>query len=140
MVNILLLYGTTEGHTAKIAEHIAETARARSNKVEVIEGSKLPTDSSAEGFDGIIVGVSVHRGKHQPYVAEFVKENLPLLQSMPSAFFSVSLTAAEQTEESKAETQRAAAEFLNETGWRPDMTAEFAGTLCTRSTISSFAT
>jgi len=48
---------------------------------------------------------------------------------MPSAFFSVSLTAAEQTEKSKAETQRIATEFLDETGWRPDMVAKFARAL-----------
>lgn len=129
MTEILVLYGTTEGHTATIAAHIAETARDKGHNVEVREGSKLPAGFSAEGFDGIIVGASVHMGKHQPYVAEFVKENLSLLQGMSSAFFSVSLTAAEQTEESKAETQKIATEFLDETDWHPDIVAKFAGAL-----------
>lgn len=129
MARILVLYGTTEGHTAKIAEHIAETVRDNGHDVEVREGSKVPVGFSVEGFDGVIVGASVHRGKHQPYIAEFVKENLSLMQDMLSAFFSVSLTAAEQTEESKAETHRIATEFLDETGWHPDMVAKFAGAL-----------
>lgn len=129
MAKILVLYGTTEGHTAKIAERIAEVARDNGHDVEVREGSKLPAGFSAEGFDGVVVGASVHMGKHQPYITEFVKENLPLLQGIPSAFFSVSLTAAEQTEQSKAETQRIVTEFLNETGWQPDMVAKFAGAL-----------
>jgi len=65
MTKILVLYGTTEGHTAKIAEHIAETVRANGHDVEVREGSKLPAGFSVEAFDGVMVGASVHMGKHQ---------------------------------------------------------------------------
>ena len=48
---------------------------------------------------------------------------------IPSAFFSVCLTAADDTEESRAATRRYLDEFVEETGWTPGRTATFAGAL-----------
>ena len=48
---------------------------------------------------------------------------------MPSAFFSVSLTAADDTDEARATARRYVDEFVEETGWTPGRTASFAGAL-----------
>ena len=48
---------------------------------------------------------------------------------IPSAFFSVCLTVADDTEESRAATRRYLDEFVEETGWTPGRTATFAGAL-----------
>ena len=48
---------------------------------------------------------------------------------MPSALFSVSLTAAEDTDEAAATVRRPIDEFVEETGWTPDLARSFAGAL-----------
>ena len=48
---------------------------------------------------------------------------------MPSAFFSVSLTAASDQPEDQAEVRQYLDHFIQETGWHPDMIAHFAGAL-----------
>ena len=89
MAKILILYGTTEGYTSIIAAHIAEMVKANGHNVEVRKGSELPSGFNLEGFDGVIVGASVHYGEHQEYVRDFVTDNLTFLRSVPSALFSV---------------------------------------------------
>ena len=44
-----------------------------------------------EDYDGVIVGGSIHMGKHQDHVVDFVRANRFALERLPSAFFSVSL-------------------------------------------------
>jgi menaquinone-dependent protoporphyrinogen oxidase len=46
---------------------------------------------------------------------------------MPSAFVSVSLTAAEDDDELRAETRRMIDEFVEDTGWTPDVQLAAAG-------------
>jgi menaquinone-dependent protoporphyrinogen oxidase len=58
-----------------------------------------------------------------------VKQHVVALSEMPSAFFSVCLTSAEDTDESRATAQKYVDDFLDDTGWTPRKTATFAGAL-----------
>jgi menaquinone-dependent protoporphyrinogen oxidase len=78
-------------------------------------------------FDGVIVGGSVHRGAHQAALRTFIEGYPHELREIPSAFFSVSLSAADP--ETAAEAMDTATTFLNETGWQPSRIAVFAGAL-----------
>ena len=51
------------------------------------------------------------------------------LNGVPSAFFSVCLTAADDTEESHRATREYIDVFLDDTGWIPRATVSFAGAL-----------
>ena len=51
------------------------------------------------------------------------------LATRPSAFFSVCLTAADDTEESHAATRRYLDEFVEATGWTPTRAMTFAGAI-----------
>ena len=51
------------------------------------------------------------------------------MAARPSAFFSVSLTAADDTEEARVETTRCIDEFVDETGWTPAIVKPIAGAL-----------
>jgi menaquinone-dependent protoporphyrinogen oxidase len=51
------------------------------------------------------------------------------LADHPSAFFSVSLTAADDTDEAREATQRCIDDFLAETGWTPARSVAIAGAL-----------
>ena len=124
MARILVVYGTTEGQTAKIADVVADALRAAGHDAEAVDvgriGDTLPRD-----YDGVVVGASIHMGKHDKHVVQLVRKNLDLLERLPSAFFSVSLAAHGDTQEAEGYVDR----FEDETGWRPARVALFSGAL-----------
>ena len=129
MARILIVYGTTEGHTARIANRMATTIRGAGDEVEVHDAKEVRKQAVTDAFDGIIVGGSVHGGEHQSSLREFVTRNRDLLQRVPSAFFSVSLTAHDADDEAAAETHAVLEKFCRETGWQPQRVETIAGAL-----------
>jgi menaquinone-dependent protoporphyrinogen oxidase len=128
MPDLLLLYASSHGHTAKIASRIAEALRGDGVTVHIHDAASAP-DVAPSGFDGVIVGGSVHAGNHQRSVADWVERHRTSLAAMPTAFFSVSLTAADDSEESRRATRDYIDDFMDGTGWTPRRTASFAGAL-----------
>jgi menaquinone-dependent protoporphyrinogen oxidase len=128
MATIFVCYGTTEGHAGTIVERLRATLAARGHEVVVERAGKVPPEIP-EAADGVIVGASVHRGQHQREIEAFVEANRARLESLPSAFFQVCLTAADPTPEAMEATSRLIDEFQAETGWRPAVTETFAGML-----------
>jgi menaquinone-dependent protoporphyrinogen oxidase len=129
MSRVLILYGTTEGQTAKISRYIGGVLEESGHTVELADAQKLPAGLKINDFDGVLIGASMHASKHDSRVRDFVKANHAALDEMPSGFFSVSLTAAEPKEEDKAGLYRLIAEFFDETGWHPEKVGIFAGPL-----------
>src|SRR4030095_328618 len=65
MARILVLYGTTEGHTARVADSIGATLRAHGDMADVVQASR--PGPSPEDSSGIVVAASVHGGRdHGP--------------------------------------------------------------------------
>ena len=131
MHDILVVYCSGEGQTAKIAQHIAELARAALMRVELCDVARIAPDRSLREFEGIVVGGSIHGGKHAPQLSQFVTDHLQALQSRPSAFFSVSLSAAGD-EQQQSDAWRWLNEFLKDSAWSPARTAIFAGAVLYR--------
>lgn len=129
METILVLYGTAEEQTSRVSEHIAEVARDHGYGAEARDVKTLPGNLSVERYGGVVVGASIHMGHHEQHVVDFVRENRGLLESLPSAFFSVSITAAETSEEARAQVEGYVEKFVEETGWRPRRVGVFAGAL-----------
>jgi menaquinone-dependent protoporphyrinogen oxidase len=128
MTRILIAYGTGEGHTARIAAYLA--AILRDHGCEVVAADvKRPGALDLSSLDAVIVGASVHLGVHQKYVRDFARKHHHELDRLPSAFFSVSLAAHDPSEEAREEVRGHIDKFIQETGWRPGMTAAFAGAL-----------
>jgi pimeloyl-ACP methyl ester carboxylesterase/menaquinone-dependent protoporphyrinogen IX oxidase len=73
----------------------------------------------------VIVGASIHMGKHERYVSDFVRKHRDVLERLPSAFFSVSLAAYDDREEAQGSIER----FVQETDWHPAMIGLFGGAL-----------
>jgi len=82
-------------------------------------------DIVADGYDAVIVGASIHMGKHDKHVIDFVRKSQDTLALLPSAFFSVSLAAHGDTAEAEGYVEQ----FEQETGWQPDKVALFGGAL-----------
>jgi menaquinone-dependent protoporphyrinogen oxidase len=124
MTKVLIPYGTTEGLTARISEYVADVIRVHGHEAYAVDlkGSGHP---EPEGYDAVIVGASIHMGKHEDYVRDFVRDNRDALERLPSAFFSVSLAARVNPEEAEGYIE----EFVRETGWRPAKVGLFGGAL-----------
>lgn len=127
----LIAYDTTEGQTRKIAQHIADAISVSGQEVQVIDIRKPHTDFTLDWFDAILVGASIHLGKHSKQLSTFVARNISRLNAVPSGFFSVSLSAA-GSEKERADATRFVEEFLAQSGWKPAMTTTFAGGLLYR--------
>ncbi len=124
MTKILILYGTTEGQTAKIADFMADVIRSRGDEANEVDIKEVP-ETVPTGYDGLVVGASIHMGKHDKHTVEFVRRNRDALDRRPSAFFSVSLAAHGDTDEAEHYVEQ----FEQETGWRPARIALFGGAL-----------
>jgi menaquinone-dependent protoporphyrinogen oxidase len=127
MARILIGYGTTEGQTARIAEYIAGVVQGKGHDVRAID-LKRSKDISLDGYDAVIVGGSIHMGKHAEYVGDFVRKNRAALDRIPSAFFSVSLAAHGDMDNARAYVEN----FEKETGWRPTQVGYLSGALLYR--------
>jgi menaquinone-dependent protoporphyrinogen oxidase len=125
---ILIVYSTTHGHTAKIADRIARGARAAGARVETTEIEDAG-DADPRDYDAVIVGASIHAGRHQPGLVRWATERAAALAERPSAFFSVSLTAADDDAEAREATDGYIESFVEETGWEPDRALPVAGCL-----------
>ena len=127
VTKILISYGTTEGQTARITKCIADVMTSKGHEAQVLDlrGSK---DLSLDTYDAVIVGGSIHMGKHEDQVVDFVRRNRVSLERLPSAFFSVILAAHGDMENACAYVKN----FEQETGWRPTQVGYFGGALLYR--------
>lgn len=87
----------------------------------------IGADVHVDDYDAVLVGASIHVGKHQPAVVEFVRDNREALAAVPTAFFQVSLSSA--TEEGREQAAGYVESFVEETGWHPDRIGQFGGAL-----------
>jgi menaquinone-dependent protoporphyrinogen oxidase len=129
MKSVLVVYGTTEGQTRKIAEFITDALRARGVKVDLV-------DSAGEGaalvqpvYSAAIVCGSLHQHRFQASLLRFVKQNSGWLAGVPAAFVAVSLAALLKDAESHDELRTIAEAFYREAGWTPAVTRHVAGAL-----------
>ena len=138
MNRILILYSSREGHTERIAQYLRTAARAYDLAAEVVDSAHLPEGFAFGGYSAAIVAASVHRGRHGREIVEFVRRHIRNLERMPSAFVSVSLTAAGAQDATASPEKRAHAAttaksmleaFLSDTGWRPTLARSVAGAL-----------
>jgi menaquinone-dependent protoporphyrinogen oxidase len=114
-MKILVLYGTTEGQTAKICEFIASRLRFAGDEVTLVDAATADVD--VQHFQAAIVAGSIHVGMYQKPVVEFVRANVDWLKRMPSAFLSVSLSAVSSDAEEAKSLQTITENFKGYTGW-----------------------
>lgn len=126
-MKVLVAFGTTEGQARKIAGRIVEKGCALGHEAETFDCSRRLSGLNIKSFDAIVVAASVHQKFHQKHVVAFVAAHLQQLQTKPSAFVSVSLSAALANR--KAEARSYLDSFLRDTGWRPMKTHLAAGAL-----------
>jgi len=132
MSRVLMLYGTTDGHTRKIATAVAETLRAEHCDVAVVDAADVTPDIRPEEFDAVLVAASVHAGGHQRAVRRWVRAYAAQLNRMPTAFLSVCLGILEQRPEVQREVVEIMRRFERAAGWQPTTDKVVAGALLYR--------
>ena len=128
MPRILIVFASTHGHTAKVARRIAEVVREAGVDADVRD-VRSAGSCDLGGYDGAVVGGSVHMGAHQLELVEWAGRHARQLNALPSAFFSVCLAVADDTDESRAHARDWIDDFEDDTGWTPRPSASFAGAL-----------
>ncbi len=126
-MNILLVYGTTEGQTRKIAEFIKPELEKTSHTITLCDATNHPV--CPEGFDAVIICASLHIGRYQTAVYDYIKKHHAMLNKVHSAFISVSLTAAGDDAEEWKELHDITTKFLGACQWKPRLTEYVAGAL-----------
>jgi menaquinone-dependent protoporphyrinogen oxidase len=126
--NALVVYASTHGHTEKIATRLADSMRAEGLEVD-LRSVASAADVAPGRYDLVVAAASLHKEHHQKEMAAWVSDRSEALAAQPSAFVSVSLSAADDSEESQAGAQRCIDDFCAGTGWTPTRTDRVAGAL-----------
>jgi menaquinone-dependent protoporphyrinogen oxidase len=127
MTRILVVYGTTDGHTAKIADTIAGTLRAHGAAVDVYQAGR--THCLPDGYDGVIVASPVRGGKYLKSIRRWVHAHAAVLNAKPTAFVSVCLGILQHDQAVDRTLKTIIDRFLVETGWHPMVIKPVAGAL-----------
>jgi len=129
MNSVLVVYGTTEGQTRKIAEYIADNLKERGVEFDLVDSATASATLTQPVYVAAIACGSLHQHKFQDALVQFLRENKAWLDGIPTAFVSVSLAAALKDEQSRAELREVVEAFYRDTGWTPAITRHVAGAL-----------
>jgi menaquinone-dependent protoporphyrinogen oxidase len=127
MSSILILYGTTEGQTSKIASFLAARLRALGSEVQVLNALDARDDLDLSRLDAVILAASLHTGRYQAAVEHFAKTHHEQLNAMLSAFVSVSLSTAGDDEDDVQGLAHCVEDLQRTTGWQPRFVHHAAG-------------
>ena len=132
---VLISFATTECQTRKIAERISANVREQGHEVSNYDTASLTGIPEVGAFDAVIVAASVHQQQHQDSAINVTIAHRDQLLRKPSAFVSVSLSAAMPG--GQAEAQHYVDRFIATTGWSPSRTLLLGGALRWSVTIFS---
>jgi menaquinone-dependent protoporphyrinogen oxidase len=127
MARILIAFASSEGQTGKIAHHVARRLEDRGHLTRLVDLRAGDSEAGADDCDAAILAGSMHLSKHDPALATFVMRHLAALVAGPSAFLSVSLTAASKNERERMALDEVVRSFLHDVGWQPDHVELVAG-------------
>lgn len=127
-MSILILYGTSEGQTRKIAEFVSDIFGSRGHTVALVDAaSATVNDVKLDQFDAAVVAASLHVGRYQTQIEDFVRARSQTLNLMRTMFLPVSLSAASDDPQDLTGMRECAAKFLAATKWTPGETHHVAG-------------
>ncbi len=129
MARVLVVYGSTDGQTRRIAERMAAVLVSQGLEAEIVDSAKAPADLAPGDFDAALVLGSVRMGKHQQALADFVGKFRVELDAIPNAFISVSLSAGRNKPSAQREVAKTFQHFIDRTWWRPNAQVAVAGAL-----------
>jgi menaquinone-dependent protoporphyrinogen oxidase len=125
---ILVLFSTKEGHTRKLAQFAAARLRGCGHEIQ-LQDAAHPALPDAPSFDAALLLASIHLGRYQRSFIEFVGKNHDALNLIPSAFISVSLSAAGDNPSDLTGIRACVDRLERETLWHPGAVHQAGGAM-----------
>lgn len=129
MKHIALIYSSKYGQTRKIATFMRDRLLSEGFKVSLDCIDDGHTQKLSPLVDAVIVGAPVYREKFSKPLLSWINSRSADLAKRPSAFYSVSLNAADERVECRVGDQRVLTRFLDRVNWEPTFVASFAGAI-----------
>lgn len=126
-MRILIIYGTVEGQTRKIARFMEDHLQARGHAVTCC--SAIDEPPPPDGFDLVILGGPIHAGHYPTALRHYATKHAGVLNARPSAFFSVCLHIVSGTDTALKEALEIAETFTDSCNWNPGRIEQIAGAL-----------
>jgi menaquinone-dependent protoporphyrinogen oxidase len=124
---VLIVFGTTEGHTRKLAEFAAAKLTVAGYKVTLRHAPDAERTVDVGEFPLVFITASLHWGRYQNSITDFVLQNHEALNARSSAFISASLSAAGVAQPEKFTLDDCVSTFEHETLWTPRALHHAAG-------------
>jgi menaquinone-dependent protoporphyrinogen oxidase len=128
-MRVLIVYGTTEGHTRDLSHFLAENLGAAGHPTAAEPAGVDPTEPDPTPYDAVFLAASLHVGRYQAPLAAYAREKHGILNARPAAFISVSLSAAGLNPDDWEGLEQCLARFENETLWTPKAVHHAAGAI-----------
>lgn len=125
MSRILIVYASHFGQTATIATQLRNRFVGRGHDVELFNVDVGPPPP--DRYDAVILGSRVEIGRHAKPVLRYIRAHRQTLSRMPTAFFSVSMSAAGKPPASDPNNYLKTT--FAELGWAPTVATAFGGAL-----------
>jgi menaquinone-dependent protoporphyrinogen oxidase len=124
MQKAVIIYSTTDGQTKRICEFLIQKLKTKMHidlfSIDEIDQIEL------KFYDKIIVGASIRYGKHSSELFKFVEENIDVLKTKFTAFFTVNVVARKEGKNTP-DTNPYMKKFLQLSIWKPNLLGVFAG-------------
>jgi menaquinone-dependent protoporphyrinogen oxidase len=124
---VLILFSTSYGHTAQVAERLASRLRQRGFAVDVRRVEQLPPSFSLEPYRAVLLGGAVYFNRFPKALRAFATARHQELARLPAGFFSVGFAGASPLASDRERAREDFERFARETGWRPQETAFLGG-------------
>jgi len=125
--SILILYYSRGGHTARIAEAMAQRISAQGHQCDVMHLNDVKSTAfDWSKYDAAALGACVLYGSYHRSVFEFVTQHQAELTAKPASFFSVNVVAR-NPEKRVPENNKYLQKFISQSAWKPRDVKVIAG-------------
>ena len=92
-MRILIVCASTEGHTRDLCAFMQRCLTADGHEVTLVDAIPATTEVDPRDYDAALLAASLHVGRYQPALVRFAHAHRHALNSLFSAFLSVSAGA-----------------------------------------------
>lgn len=128
-MRVLIVYGSTEGHTRDLMHYAARALVEAGYPTAVEPAGPDASEPDPRRYDAVILAASVHVGRYQPPLVAYARAHNAVLNAKPTAFISVSLSAAGFNPSDWEGCEDCLAKFQHETLWTPKAVHQAAGAI-----------
>lgn len=128
-MRFLFVFGTTEGHTRELCQFMGRTLREAGHTAAIEEAGPDATHPDPTAYDGVVLAASLHVGRYQPALVQYATTHHEVLNAKPSAFVSVSLSAAGVNPHDWEGLEQCLAGFRHDTQWSPKAVCQAPGAI-----------